>query len=501
MSVPMTSSGAIFAEGSRDEDEVIVGAAAPDPSRRWSLLLLLVGAPFGLFFALATPPLQEIDGNWHLFRIQQLAHGDLVPTIQSNGAVVRLADGCTMGLLADWQRRGVQPGAMSLRQNFSRPPCLAPRVVDLSSTAVNSPVSYAPQAVGYAVGAAVDGPLGGVYGGRLAGLAVYLALCWLAIRITPRAHALLFVVAVLPSSLGLAASLSADPMAIALALLATALLLRSRDLVPDHTHVAARRARWLTLAGLTATLVLLAVSKNLYAAFALLAILVPAAAFGSRRARWGWVGATIGAVAIAALGWSALVVTRVRVAIPGLGTDSKAQIHRVEAHPGRFVTAVWHGFGNPWVTDHSIPGFVEVLGWFRPHVAPLSIGDPAPLALVGVAVCLIAAALFDGVRSRAEEPESAVQVVTASITVLAVMAASTVLIFLGAYAVAEPVGSDTVAGVQGRYFLPLVPLLAVPVSIATRPLTTPSRTRSGLVVGGSLLLLGWVVWRVFVIFY
>jgi hypothetical protein len=58
-----------------------------------------------------------------------------------------------------------------------------------------------------------------------------------------------------------------------------------------------------------------------------------------------------------------------------------------------------------------------------------------------------------------------------------------------------------VAGVQGRYFLPLVPLLAIPVSIATRPLTTPSRTRSGLVVGGSLLLLGWVVWRVFVIFY
>jgi hypothetical protein len=81
------------------------------------------------------------------------------------------------------------------------------------------------------------------------------------------------------------------------------------------------------------------------------------------------------------------------------------------------------------------------------------------------------------------------------------MAATTVLIFLGAYAVAEPVGSDTVAGVQGRYFLPLVPLLAIPVSIATRPLTTPSRTRSGLVVGGSLLLLGWVVWRVFVIFY
>ncbi len=169
--------------------------------------------------------------------------------------------------------------------------------------ALNSPVSYAPQVVGYVAGRVVGGVLLGFWLARVCGLAWYLGVCWLAIRIAPTGKPFLMFVALLPTSLMLATTMSADPVAISLGLLAAALVLRLR--VGRGAEAVSDATRWL-LPLLAGCLLLLSLSKNLYGAMVLLVFLVPAERFSSLRRRRQYVAALLASVAAATLAWGEL---------------------------------------------------------------------------------------------------------------------------------------------------------------------------------------------------
>ena len=52
---------------------------------RWDRLLLLVAIPFGLFFVIAIPPMQEPDAAAHLIRMDQIVRGTLVEPVTRTG--------------------------------------------------------------------------------------------------------------------------------------------------------------------------------------------------------------------------------------------------------------------------------------------------------------------------------------------------------------------------------------------------------------------------------
>ena len=138
---------------------------------------------------------------------------------------------------------------------------------------------------------------------RIFGLVFYLAVCWLAVRTTPVGKPFLVLIALLPTPVMLATTLSADPVPISLGLLSVALLLRLRlsradEHEPDPTG-------WL-LASFAGCLVLLAFSKNLYAVVGLLVLLVPGERFSSPRRRWQYAAGLLAAIAAAFLVWTAV---------------------------------------------------------------------------------------------------------------------------------------------------------------------------------------------------
>ena len=97
------------------------------------------------------------------------------------------------------------------------------------TAAFNGPIAYLPSIVAVALLRTVDAPIPLIFfAGRLASLLVFVGTYYLAIRLIPVGKQVLFVLGLFPTTLLLASSYSADPMPVALAILALSLTLRTR---------------------------------------------------------------------------------------------------------------------------------------------------------------------------------------------------------------------------------------------------------------------------------
>jgi uncharacterized membrane protein len=99
-----------------------------------------------------------------------------------------------------------------------------------------------------------------------------------------------------------------------------------------------------------------------------------------------------------------------------------------------------------------LASFVGVLGWLD---APFRHGY-YNLSLVMFSALFLATVVFAGVQNPARPADRA--------SALAAFAASVGMVFASLYLTWTPVGNAIVEGVQGRYFLPLAPILALALS-------------------------------------
>ncbi len=256
--------------------------------------------------------------------------------------------------------------------------------VPIENTAVNSPVSYLPAELVILPLRVAGAPVPVIFfAGRLAGLAVYLALIFLAIRVTPRGKAVFVVLALLPSSLELASGYSADGMTIALAFLSIALVLRA--LVDDDVG-----PKWFL--ALAASLAALVVTKNTYFVLAPLILLFPSKRLGwSPRAAIAAKGAALAGAAIVAGGWYLAVrnVSLAAYAPPGTVITPHVQIHYILHHPIGYAHILARSIFLAAPENYFIPGFVQSMGFFRNGVRGSAL---APVGLVVIATLVLAAA-------------------------------------------------------------------------------------------------------------
>jgi uncharacterized membrane protein len=332
---------------------------------------------------------------------------------------------------------------------------------------------------------------------RLASLAAFLAIVFVALRVAPaRWQPLLFLIACLPVSLELASTVSSDGMPIALSLLAVALVLRLRA-DPGAPG-------WWT-AALGATVVVLAVSKNTYGPMALLVFLVPAGRFGAPGAR-RWLKRLVAPVLAALLvGWWASRTDRVRHVMAPTGSftnvDLRAQVHWVAHHPLGFLAAVTRGTFSWQAWDSVASGAVHHYQ-AADHRALLG-GLPVPTGqiLVAWAVALVVGSLVSGgsdhevdvVGSGGAGPGAGIRAGTrrgVELAVLGVVAlATTLLVEVGVYASVNQIGASSVQMVQGRYFIELFPLMALAVAVWRGDRSGEARWPPVVAVAGSVVLL------------
>jgi len=192
---------------------------------------------------------------------------------------------------------------------------------------------------------------------RAVNLGMYVFFTWLALRLLPDFHVLLFSLALTPMALHQAASASADGLTISSSFLLCAYILR---LTRGEGAGVVQRGEHATLAALFA---LNALCKfNLW--IVLMALLIPVARFGSKRKRWLWFAGDVAVSCGAAALWQGLNWHNTLFYadhLRSLEISLSGNLSFVVQHPGLYVRAVQ----NTLTVDGALLArqFIGHLGW------------------------------------------------------------------------------------------------------------------------------------------
>lgn len=442
---------------------------APHPRRLLAGAFVALVLPLGIMLAMLTPPGQVADEVGHIMRATALSEGHVLGQrgqVLDPDGVTRLAAGvdgdlgtafATLGPPPLNRKMSAEDIARAHQQNWRG----KDDFLQIRPLAVYLPIFYLPMAAGIAVARLLGmSPFHAILAGRLAGLLAYGAIGLAALLLARRGRALLFCTLAVPMAVSLGASVNQDGILIAVSALAAALVSRG----PED-----RRARL----GAAALVCAVAIVKLPYLVLA--AMLLLPLGDGARALR-GRVGLIVLA-ALPALAWTAYAMWAIAVPAPQFTTyqagplwpgppgtifdsaDASAQLRVLAADPLRVLTLPFHTIAtDPWLARQAI----GLLGW---------LAIPMPVWLNAAwAVAVGCAFGADGLGRG--EGRAAGHWADAGLLVLAVLA-GIVLIYISQYLVWTRVGAGQIAGPQGRYLLPLVPMLALAVprvALAGRPL-------------------------------
>jgi uncharacterized membrane protein len=441
--------------------------AASNPSQAWAArTFLLLSLGFGLVFIFLTPPFQVPDEFAHFFRAYALSEGHAMAVVQDR----RVGDELPQSLVTIAEPFFDVPfhparrvPAAGMAQVLSVPLNPDDRVfVDFWNIALSPPLLHLPQATGIWIGRTLGlYPLGLLYAGRLVNLLVFTTLVFFALRLLPFTGLAVLLLATTPMSLFLAASLSHDATVIGSCFLWIAMVLRL-----------AQGGSVLKPAHMVSLLVLVPVvgwTKLPYTASLLFLLpLIPGRRFRSRTARWLWIASIATVAGFMWLGWAS-VIRRYQFVYTGYnpfywntttilyGANPTRQIRLILSDPGRSLMM----FSRSLFVWENFRSFIGVLGWVD---APVPNG-----VIVGYMVAVLLALGLD------VAPQTPLSVGQRALCLGAWLTSAFGMIIV-LYISINPVGYPTVLGFQGRYLLPMAPLLAL--ALYRGGLVTTRNTRS-----------------------
>jgi hypothetical protein len=398
----------------------------------------------GLAYTFVTPPFQVPDEVGHYWRAASIGEGVIDPRTTPRGSVAELPRGVHDLVAATWLgpagtpaskfQPDRWPAAWKVRDGrYERVMVLFP--------ALYTPLPSAATAAAYATGVALHlQPLPAFYLGRLANLALYVALTSFAISLTPVAPLAFFAAASLPMPLFLAGSWSTDAATIALVFVLIAVILRTAHadglMTPGE------------LAAVVAAVLAAGFCKGVYAPSGILALAIPLRRFANR-GRAAIAYTVIVVAMLAGAGVSAAVAHRNYFAARASENVSPGlQMRCIAADPGRFSRILANDILRRG------PAYLEQvvghLGWLNVRL-PLAL-IAAELLLLVVATACASVRIHPSMRLMA----------------MLAFAAGITAVLVSQYLVWTPVCSPALEGVQGRYFVPLLPLAIVALAGSLR---------------------------------
>jgi Predicted membrane protein (DUF2142) len=436
------------------------------------LAFLAIVVPFGICLAMLTPPGQVADESAHASRAQALRSGQL---IGRRGSVTWI-DGSTRAvagvqidfavLFAAFPRIGGPLRGISAEQLLAKRAqewTHVPGFVEITPLAVYAPVFYIPGAIGLSLAQRLGAkPYQALIAGRIANLLCYAAMGLLALLVARRGQALMFCVLSVPMTVSLAGSLNQDGQIIAAAVLGTALLTKPATRALEQQRAWHDRRYWAGIALLSCV----ALVKIPYAGLAALAV-VPLGGAGSRPLAVRT--AALAIILAPAFAWTLYALINVSALSPMVpyspgplwpgdpsllfnGPDAGAQLRVLLSEPSRLLTLPFQTIiTDQWLFRQGI----GLLGWLD-----LPLQSWLYELWTWALACAIAADLL--ARDHANRPSVRIGgLETALLTLSAV--AVLIAIYQAQYLTWTPVGGTRIVGPSGRYWLPLVPLLAVAV--------------------------------------
>jgi len=390
-----------------------------------------------------TPPFQVPDEPHHFMRAYQVSEGVLAPTFRDFKGGGEIPQSIArFDLSYKVYRHGKNLESRDQIFKTLQIPLEPGRVqwCEFSNTAAYSPLPYVPQAIAIAIGR----PLGMtvlelMYFGRLANLLVWTASGYAALRIAPGFRRPVFLLMLMPMSIYLAASLSADVVGNALVVLFCAMVWRY-SAEPD----AVGRIKPPEILVLILLACGIGLAKFVYVPVAALVVLIPRRAWGGTQRKRAIIAAVVGLAIMAAVCWSLETPGLDMIANGVSGNFSpRLQLEFLRENP-----AAWPIIAVRTLREYSRPiliSFVGEFGWLDRPVA-------------GIVAFGYYAALLWACLSCTKDLK--IRSMVSWITTLCILAAgSAFLIVLTAYLYWNPLAEPEVSGLQGRYFIALAPPL------------------------------------------
>lgn len=417
----------------------------------------------GLVLIRSVPPFAGFDEPYHWFRTLQISRGVLLaPKLGPNdwGGAIDLhgikfaywfAEHFAGGKPADHKSAAAESDALA-----ATPPEHA--TVSFPSSASFAPTAYLPTSVAVAIARHLHTTPGTqITAGRVAQLLTFAALVSAVVMLLPRGRLPVLAIMTMPTPLHLATSVSADPVNTGVLFLFIAWCLRLQN--DPQTWGKAGGAALAGLAFLLGTLKITCLPAVLFLC------LIPARAFSGSRARAAFVGCGISLCLVTAAAWSAVYPF-----VPGpywhAGGDPHMALEFIASHPldtllGMFQT-LYDKLGYFW-KDCSVR--------FGGAPPPYSFSAPSPFAWIELGG-IAAISLLSG--DRRTHPRIAGLCLLVAVLILGLLLVS----FRIAYG---PPDSSLVQGLQGRYFIPVVLLLAL-ATVYASPLSSPRVRMAGLAI-------------------
>ncbi len=408
---------------------------------RPDMIFVILGSLFGIAFVFLTPPFQAPDeyeqfyravhvgqGEWLAIKEGKRVGGYLPESIAITGAKVANGIAGHPEIQLAWEDIW----------NFLNFPLNDEKRIfyNFPNMGLYSPVPFFPQSIGIAFARAWDAsPLVMLYAGRLSNLAVWLAIVMISIRWLPMFQWVFVLLALMPMSLFMASSVSADVATNALGFLWTSLIL--------HLSFSTRPvsfSKWGLLFGVGWLLIL---TKHAYISLLFLILMIPK----HRRLtlRYYWVFLTVFGVSslITFLAWSEVIRD---LFVPANPAETNISIEGQTAYifnntwmylqiAAQTLISSWSGLAHE---------FVGVLGWLDtpldPKVVKLYWGILVFVAVIDFRERLVVSFFQKGI-------------------VLITLLGSCAIVITSAYLKWNSVGKPWIDGLQGRYFIPLAPLL------------------------------------------
>lgn len=342
--------------------------------------------------------------------------------------------------------------------------------VDFRSSAIYSPMAYIPQAIGLKAAQVIYPSLGVMMVlARFVNLAVYILLISIAIRIAKKGKWVYVVLGLFPVAIQQAASLSSDVMTIGISFVWIAFII---NMYLQREKIS--RKQWIIALILA---IGLALTKQTNIILLLPVLFVPSGIFRDIWHKFRFIISVLGVGILAIVLW--LLVMKLnnynlQISKEAL-VDQTGQINFLLQHPLSVISILWRTYIlGPW-TDFYIRTMHGVFSW-------LTYSLPLSFTVFGYAGLLMTFMYDDTNISKLQRQDKSVKRLAIIYTLVFII--SLIALAGTLYIAWTPVSQGWVNGIQGRYFLPIIPLL-IPMFMVIREklrITTSKPYAMGILV-------------------
>jgi uncharacterized membrane protein len=406
-------------------------------------LFLVIGYLFGLSLVFANPPFHSNDEDRHFYNSYFLSTGHIRP-VQHDNQIGGYMPYNLYAVSATFQGIPFAGGVRIVPAKFKElksVPLNEPSKIFLDNPSYQSnPVPYIPFAVGIRIAKIVNlNPIHLLWGARIAGLIAYLCIVFFAIKIMPVHKYVLFALALNPMTLFQAASVTYDVMSTSLSFLLLALSLKYA--FQD------KQVRTRDVAFFLCVALLQSFAKPGYFLIPFLFFIIPQRNIGSAKKTAAVFVCLCVICFLPSITWGGYVSSlHLRGGKPLINDflyGSSEQLKVIVSEPAVFAVNFFLNFiaqGKEWII-----GSLGRLGYSYTHL------NHTVLFIHGLA--LIALSVFDASVSKTISLSSRQKLLIGGI------AFGTIGILAAGFFFGSPVGAHHIFGLQGRYFIPALPLL------------------------------------------